>query len=790
MSKSNSRHRKPDAAAKSDNAPAKPRAKSVPFPTKEQVLTFIRESEGPVGKREIARAFHLKGADRIPLKALLKELEQEGGVDRGRKRQLSAAGALPEVTIVQVIGPDADGDLWARPVDLRPDDAEPQIVIVGDHKLDRPLGAGDRVLVQLKRTDADVYEARPIRRLESRAQRVVGLFEKGKDGFGRLTPTDKRIKTQFSIHPRDIGAARSGDLVIVEAEPARRLGTPKARVVERVGRADEARSISLISIAEHQIPFQFPPAAITQAEAAGPATLGKRTDLRGVPLVTIDGDDARDFDDAVFAEADPDAKNPGGWRMLVAIADVAHYVRDGDALDKVARDRGNSVYFPDRVVPMLPEELSNGWCSLKPNEDRPCMAVEIVIDAAGNKLRHHFQRGLMRSAARLTYEQAQAAIDGQPTDLTAPILKSVIEPLYGAFRALLKAREERGTLELDIPERRVFLGDDGHIDRIVPRARLDSHRLIEEFMIAANVAAAEALEKRHQPCMYRVHDAPEPTRVEALRQFLEGLDLRLAKGQVIRPKHFTRLLEQAKGTPFAATIHALVLRSQSQAVYAPVNIGHFGLALARYAHFTSPIRRYSDLLVHRALISGYGFGEDGLAPETTNAFETIGQHVSATERRAAAAERDAIDRYVAHFMAERVGEIFPGRISGVAKFGVFVTLAETGADGLLPVSLLPGDFYDHDDRAHSLVGRRWGRSFELGAPITVKLAAAMPLTGGLTFEYVEGGIVREDDRAVRRLVGNRDRPDSGPGKPRPKNGSESDKRLKKQKKDRGKRSRR
>jgi ribonuclease R len=751
LSKLKSKRRKPAPQDGTEASQGKPRPKAVPFPTKEQVLAFIRESETPVGKREIARAFHLKGSDRIPLKALLKELEREGGVDRGRNRQLSAAGSLPEVMVVQVIGPDADGDLWARPVDLRPDDAEPKIVLIEDpKKVDRPLAAGDRVLVRLQKTDADVYEARPIRRLESRAQRVVGLFEKNKDGFGRVTPTDKRIKTEFSVHPKDAGNARSGDLVIVEAEPVRRLGSPKARVIEVVGRADEARSISLISIAEHSIPFQFSPAALKQAEEARPATLGSRTDLRQVPLVTIDGDDARDFDDAVFAEPDKDEKNPGGWRILVAIADVAHYVRDGDALDRTARDRGNSVYFPDRVVPMLPEELSNGWCSLKPKEDRPCMAVEMILDANGNKLRHHFMRGLMRSIARLTYEQVQAAADGHPNDLTAPLMQDVIKPLYGAFHALLKAREERGTLELDIPERRVFLGSDGHIDRILPRSRLDSHRLIEEFMIAANVAAAEALEKKKQPCMYRVHDAPDPARIEALRQFLEGLDFKLARGQVIRPKHFTRLLEMAKGTPYAATIHALVLRSQSQAVYAPDNLGHFGLALARYAHFTSPIRRYSDLLVHRALISGYGFGEDGLAPETASQFEQIGQHISATERRAAAAEREAIDRYVAHFMAERVGEIFQGRVSGVAKFGLFVALAETGADGLLPIGLLPNDFYDHDDRRHALVGRRWGRVFDLGAPIVVKLAAAAPLTGGLTFEYVEGGQTGSETAAIRR----------------------------------------
>jgi ribonuclease R len=758
LSKSNSKHRKPDKSQAGDSASEKTRgAKHVPFPTKEQVLAFIRESEGPVGKREIARAFHLKGADRIPLKAMLKELEKEGQVDRGRNRQLAAAGVLPEVTIVQVIGPDADGDLWARPVDLRPDDAEPQIVIVDDRKIDRPLAAGDRVLVQLKQTDADVYEARAIRRLESRAQRVVGLFEKGKDGFGRLVPTDKRIKTEFQIHPQDIGTARTGDLVIVEAEPARRLGKPKARVVERIGRAEEPRSISLISVAEHQIPFQFSPAALTQAKEAGPATLGQRTDLRQIPLVTIDGDDARDFDDAVFAEPDTDAKNEGGWRLLVAIADVAHYVRTGDALDKTARERGNSVYFPDRVVPMLPEELSNGWCSLKPNEDRPCMAVEIVIDAKGNKLRHRFMRGLMRSQARLTYEQVQEAHDGRPNDLTRPLAKPIIGPLYGAFRALLKAREARGTLDLDIPERRVFLGEDGHIERIVPRSRLDSHRLIEEFMIAANVAAAEALEKRHQPCMYRVHDRPDPARVEALRQFVDGLGLKLARGQVIQPKHFTRLLEQAKGTPYAAMIHTLTLRSQMPAVYSPINLGHFGLALQRYAHFTSPIRRYSDLLVHRALIAAYEFGEDGLPKDSAGSFETTGQHISATERRAAAAERDAIDRYVAHFMSERVGENFAGRINGVARFGLFVTLEETGADGLLPVTLLPADFYDHDERSHALVGRRNGRAFQLGAPITVRLAAAQPLTGGLTFELVAGGSAHQDDRAVRKLVGEEQR---------------------------------
>jgi ribonuclease R len=722
--------------------------KAVPFPSKEQVLAFIRESPTPVGKREIARAFHLKGSDRIPLKALLKELEREGAVDRGRNRRVGAAGELPEVTVVQIIGPDEDGDLWARPVELRADDAEPKILVLepkrGEPHADhghKPLGPGDRVLVRLTRIDADEYEARPIRRLESRAARVVGVVTRAGDGSLRITPADKRIRTEFMIDARGLHGIKSGEIVLAEVEPLRQgraLGTPKARVVERLGRTGEARSVSLISIAAHGIPTDFPPAALAQAAAAGPATLGQRSDLRNIPLVTIDGEDARDFDDAVHATPDTDPKNPGGWKLLVAIADVAHYVREGDALDKSARERGNSVYFPDRVVPMLPEELSNGWCSLRPDEDRPVMAVEIVIDAEGRKRQHHFLRGLMRSAARLTYERAQAAIDGRTDAVTALLLEPVIKPLYGAFRALQKARAARGTLELDLPERKVVLDGNGAVLKIDARERLDSHRLIEEFMIAANVAAAEALEKRRWPCMYRVHDQPDPSRIEALREFLEGLELRLPRGQVIRPAHFTRLLSNAAKTPYADMINSLVLRAQSQAVYSPENLGHFGLALSRYAHFTSPIRRYADLLVHRALIAAYNFGEEGLDREVKG-FKELGDHISATERRAAAAEREAVDRYTAAFLSGRIGEIFSGRISGVIRAGLFVALDETGADGIIPVSSLPNDFYDHDEARHALVGRRWGEVYRLGDRVQVRLVAAQPLTGGITFELIEGG---------------------------------------------------
>jgi ribonuclease R len=725
---------------------AEGRKKKAPFPTKEQLLEFIRESPTPVGKREIARAFHITGADRIPLKAMLKELEREGRVDRGRKRRVGAPGALPPVAVVEIVGTDPDGEVLARPAIWKSETEPPRIYMAPDRHGTPALGRGDRVLARLTKTEDNVYEGRPIRRLAGAPKRVLGIYERGPDGAGRLRPTDRRVKTDFRIGREDAGGARPGELVLAEVLHTHRLGWLQARVVERLGRLGEARSVSLISIYEHDIPTEFPPEALAQAEAAQPVALGDRTDLRDLPLVTIDGADARDFDDAVWAAPDDDPRNRGGWRIVVAIADVAHYVRPGDALDRCAYERGNSVYFPDRVVPMLPEALSNGLCSLKPGEDRPCMAVEMIIDAHGKKLRHRFLRGLMRSAARLTYEQVQQAHDGSPDEVTGPLRERVIAPLYGAFAALLEARKRRGTLELDIPERKVVLGEDGTVERIEPRPRLDSHRLIEEFMIAANVAAAETLEAKRQPAMYRVHDAPDPVKVEALRQFVATLGLPLARGQVIRPQTFTRLLERAASTPYADMINQLVLRSQAQAVYSPENIGHFGLALRRYCHFTSPIRRYADLLVHRALISGNRLGEGGLPPEAGEAFAEIGMHISATERRAAAAERDAVDRFTAAFLAERVGAIFRGRIGGVTRFGLFVTLFDSGADGLVPIGTLPADYYDHDEFRHALVGRHSGRVYRLGEPVEVRLLEAEPVTGGIILQLIEGGESSSADR--------------------------------------------
>jgi ribonuclease R len=722
-----------------------------PFPTREQVLAFIRESTTPVGKREIARAFQITGDQRPALKALLTELSRSGAVDKGRGRRVAPPKALSEVAIVEIHGMDDDGDLLCRPIDWREAGDPPRILMRANQRGAADLGVGNRALAQLKRLSPDFYEARPIRKLEGGSARILGIFERA-GVKARVRSTDKRNRTDLTVLPANEGGAEPGELVVAEVLPAVRLGLRQARVVARLGNGTDPGAISLIAIHSRNLPTEFTDAAIKEAERATIPDLEGREDLRDIPLVTIDGEDARDFDDAVWATPDTEADNEGGWHLLVAIADVAHYVRPGSALDREAYRRGNSVYFPDRVVPMLPEALSNGLCSLKPHEPRACLAYHLWIDAKGRLIRHRIVRGLMRSAARLTYDQVQAAIDGAPDDMTGPLVEPVLKPLYGAFAALLKAREARGTLELDLPERKVILDKEGKVTAIVPRARLDSHRLIEEFMIAANVAAAEDLEERKQPGLFRIHDRPDPVKLEAVRSFIAGIGhgLSLAKGQVITPAQLTRLLNQAKELPEAQLISDVVLRSQAQAIYSDKNIGHFGLALRRYAHFTSPIRRYADLIVHRALIRSWKLGDDGLDDATLPRLAEIGEHISMTERQAAEAERESIDRYTAAYLSDRIGAIFSGRISGVARFGLFIRLDETGADGLVPVSSLPGDYYVHEEAKHRLIGRNTGRVYRLADRVTVKLLEADGMTGSTVFQLV--GELGEDLPQGRRPV--------------------------------------
>ncbi|MBC8268806.1 MAG: ribonuclease R [Rhodospirillaceae bacterium] len=719
-----------------------------PFPGREEILKFIEETPGRVGKREIARAFRLDSAQKMQLKKLLKEMKEDGQIQRNAGRRFTEPGSLPPAGVVVIIGPDTDGEIRAEPMTWDEETPPPAIYMAPERRGSPALAPGDRVLARLTRGEDKSYEGRTIRRIGSAAEKILGIYTLV-EGQGRLKSISRKARGDYFIARGDSLDAREGDLVRCEVLPGRRTGLRLAKVLERLDTEGEGTSISLIAIHDHDIPYDFSSEALELAAAAKAAPLGKREDLRNIPLVTIDGADARDFDDAVFAEPDPDKKNPGGWHLIVAIADVAWYVRPGDALDIGAYTRSNSVYFPDRVVPMLPEALSNGWCSLVPDEERPCMAAHMWINAEGQLTRHHFVRALMRSHARLTYEQVQAARDGNGDENTAPLTHNVIAPLYGAYEALNKARHKRGVLELDLPERRIVIGTNGQVERVEMRERFDSHKLIEEFMVTANVAAAETLEKKRQPCMYRIHDEPSMEKIESLRQFLDSLSIRLAKGQVIRAETFNRILEKVKDTPNASLVNDVVLRSQSQAEYNPDNIGHFGLALRRYCHFTSPIRRYADLLVHRALIRGLGLGEGGLADDSRD-FARIGESISKNERRAAAAERSSIDRFCALFLAEKVGSIFPGKVNGVTRFGLFVTLDDTGADGLVPLGSLPDDYYVHDETRHLLRGRRSKKVFRLGDKVDVMLMEADPLTGSMIMQVINGEALQGSKKVTTR----------------------------------------
>jgi len=714
------------------------------LPSTAELVAFIRGSSSAVGKREIERAFGVSPGNRPGLQDMLRDIQRSGAVTRAANRRFAAAAPLPEVTVIERFGSDEDGVALARPVGWPGPDSAPILRLV-ETGASESLTIGQRAAARLTPLETGDIEARIIRRLEPAGERIIGTFQNTHEG-GRLVPADRRNRTEYRVAARDLHGADEGELVVAEPLSAGRLGVPRARILERLGPATDPGAASLLAIATYDIPTEFPAAALAEAEAAAPVTPAGRTDLRNIPLITIDGSDARDFDDAVWAEPDSDRENSGGWHLIVAIADVAWYVRPGSALDQEAERRGNSVYFPDRVVPMLPEALSNDLCSLRPNVDRACLAVHLWIDAAGRKQRHRFERGVMRSAARLTYEEVQAARNGL---VPCALPQDSLAALYGAFSALADARDRRGALELDISEDRVVLDAEKRPAAILRAVRLDSHRLIEEFMILANVAAAEELEMRRQPCMYRVHDAPDPEKVEALRSFLEetGIPgLALAKGQALKPELFNRVLHRAAGTPEAALVNDLVLRSQAQAAYSPDNIGHFGLALHRYAHFTSPIRRYADLLVHRALIAaangaGSDFGLGGMPPNIDHdQLAAIGEHISATERRAAAAERAAIERYRAMLLAGSIGSLFAARISGVTGFGLFVTLRDNGADGLVPISTLPSDYYARDERAHRLIGRSSGRVFRLGDEVSVRLVEADGIGGRLVFRIEEDGV--------------------------------------------------
>ena len=647
----------------------------------------------------------------------------------------------PPVTVATIIDVDEDAVLYAAPKD-QPD---LRIALKLQRKNMHQPGIGDLVLIRMQ----GKHHAVLMKTLDKAPPSIVGVVDQLGDGW-MLRPINRREKKDYVLTLPEGKKVKPGDLVRARPNAGNRgtasVGraqrgrepilhkTRQAEWLETYGHADDPQAISLIAMAEAGLEAAFPETVISELQNATVPELGKRTDWRDTPLVTIDGADARDFDDAVFAEE----LDQGRFRLVIAIADVCHYLRHGTALDKEAYKRGNSTYFPDRVVPMLPERLSNDLCSLRPHEDRACMVMQCWISAAGKLEKYRIGRGLMRSAARLTYEQVQAAYDGVTDEMTKPLMDEVIRPLYKAFQVLDQARKQRGALALDLPEQQIVIDrETGKMTGVRVKERLDAHRLIEEFMVLANVAAARCLQDRKAPCMYRVHERPDADKLSAARELIENFGLSLPKGQVPEPKILNRVLEAGSNHDYAPLIHQAILRAQSQAVYMPDHHGHYGLALQSYAHFTSPIRRYADVTVHRSLIRAFALGDGGMDEGEAARMAEIGEHISTTERTSMEAERSAVDRFTACYLSNHMGARFDGRISGLNRFGLFVRLDETGADGIVPIRSLPDDFYIHDEAAHALVGRKNRIVYRLGAKVQVEILEADRVTGSTVFGLVD-----------------------------------------------------
>jgi ribonuclease R len=703
--------------------------------TATEILAYLNSAKEPQTKNEIARAFGLKGDERIAFKKTLKDMEKSGQIVKHPGGRLGPADGLPGVGIVEVTDVTIDGDVYGRPTEWSKNKGEaPRVELMPDKKGHPSYAKGDRVLARIQKQDGE-HVGRTMRRLDTPQNRVLGVIEQQGKGYV-LVPSNKKDRNVYDVHESDLNGAKKGQIVMGEIQSAGKKGRQhyhsRVRITEVIGNMNDPKAISLIAIHEMGLRSEFTAATIAETKNMQVPGLKGREDLRAIPLITIDPADARDRDDAVYAEQLPD----GSHHLVVAIADVAHYVRQGSELDKEAYARGNSTYFPDRVVPMLPEQLSNNLCSLAPRENRACLAVHMWISPDGQLTKYKFVRGLMNSLAALSYEQAQAAIDGTTDDTTKPLLDPVLKPLWSAYKVLRAAREKRGALDLQMPERRIVVDEKGNMTGVKQREHFAAHEVIEEFMVLANVAAASALEDKGAACMYRVHDKPSPQKLENLSEYLDAFGVSLPKGQSPKPGQLNDILKKVENHPFKHLVNEAMLRSQAQAQYSPDNIGHYGLALEKYAHFTSPIRRYADLIVHRSLIDAFNLGNDGIKEVEKATMGETAVHISTTERASAEAERNAVDRFTAAFLSERIGSTFSGRIRGVTRFGLFVALADTGADGLVPIRMLPQDQYVHDERRHALIGRRSGRIFRLGAPVTVKIMDADGLTGSTVLELV------------------------------------------------------
>jgi ribonuclease R len=747
------------------------RKRSADLPSRKQILDFISSSDLPAGKREIARAFGIRGDGKIALKRLLNDMADEGLIETGRARAFNKAGGVPRVTVLRIVEADDNGHVFGAPEQWDADTPAPKLRIIEKERRGA-LGIGDRVLARTEER-GDKFLAHPLKKLARKQELVLGVLRQEGARFW-LTPVEKKERRELPVS--DVADGEAGDLVLCEVSG--RGGRVSARVDAVLGDPFAPKSFSLIAIHKYELPHEFSDPVIQEAKRAAKQPLGEREDLTHLPIVAIDPADARDHDDAIWAARDEDEDNKGGWKAIVAIADVSFYVRPDSSLDKAARARGNSVYFPDRVVPMLPEELSADICSLKEGQDRAAMACHLTIAKDGTLKSWRFTRAKIRVAANIAYEDAQAAIDAseeERVEVSSPVcfmpevegsvpselVESALKPLWGCWRALLAARNKREPLELDLPERQVVLDEKGRIESVAPRERLDAHRLVEDFMIAANVAAARALEAKKSPVMYRVHEPPSREKLEALKDYLETFGIPFTLGQVIKPATFNAILERVGQSDSRPEIMEQLLRTQMQARYAPDRLGHFGLALATYAHFTSPIRRYADLLVHRALVSAYKLGDGGLPSADAEKFEEIGEQISRLERRAMEAERETVDRYVAAYLADQTGQVVMCRITGVQPFGFFATVVDFGGDGLVPVSTIGDEYFRFDEKAQQLVGEDSGTTYRQGQKLKLRIAEANPVSASLRFELPDqrsSGRSMPERRDRVRTPGRRGRP--------------------------------
>jgi ribonuclease R len=714
------------------------------LPSREQILEFIQSSSGPAGKREIAREFGLRGNEKIALKALLKDMTDEGLVDMAPGRAFHKMGGVPKVTVLKIVGIDGN-QLSAVPERWEAEGIPiPKIRVIEGKR--GALAIGDRILARTEER-GNGWVAHVMKKLAKGSEQILGVVDGSENGRFFLKSVDK--KARFDTQIGDIGEAKAGDLVL--AELTGNAQRKSARVTQVLGDPFAPKSFSLIAIHKYGIPFEMPEAAEREAATVSklPVTADHREDLRYLPIIAIDPRDARDFDDAIWAAPNADT---GGFDAIVAIADVSYYVRPGSALDHEAAKRGNSVYFPDLVVPMLPHALSSDKCSLRAGEDRAVIACHLSISKMGQVTSWRFTRAVARIAANIPYPDAQAAIDGK---MENPLLETALKPLWACWRLLARARHKRAPLELNLPEKRITLDDQGRVTGVAEREQLEAHRLVEDFMIAANVAAAKALEAKKSSLIYRAHEPPSREKLVALKEYLKTFNIDFALGQVVKPETFNAILEKIIDEEVRPQIMEAVLRSQTQAYYGPINVGHFGLSLGSYAHFTSPIRRYADLIVHRALVSAYGLEmpkpklkdvepTTGLTEAATAKLAATSEAISRTERRAMEAERETTDRYIAAFLSAQVGEVVQARITGVQNFGFFATVEGIGGDGLVPVSTLGKDYFHYDEASQTLIGEKTRQEYRPGMRLELRLAEANPVSGSLRFELPEGGSFAPD----------------------------------------------